>query len=207
MIGTFKGQIIDEKEKTYMIEKMDEHENKLVITESFQIRLRFEKNSFKVRGRHMDDRKIELVLKTLGECVPRAPEKTVEKIEIDEKPTNSKKILVVDDNQINIKIATKMLEKYNYDIDTASSGQESIEKVKNTKYDLIFMDHMMPGMDGIETLKELKKIDGFNTPVIALTADAIVGSKEKFLEAGFDDYISKPIDRNYLDELIKKILG
>lgn len=134
-------------------------------------------------------------------------EEQVEKIEIDEKPTNNKKILVVDDNQINIKIATKMLEKYNYDIDTASSGQESIDKVKNTKYDLIFMDHMMPGMDGIETLKELKKIDGFNTPVIALTADAIVGSKEKFLEAGFDDYISKPIDRNYLDELIKKILG
>lgn len=134
-------------------------------------------------------------------------EEPIEKIEIDEKPTNNKKILVVDDNQINIKIASKMLEKYNYDIDTASSGQESIEKVKNTKYDLIFMDHMMPGMDGIETLKELKKIEGFNTPVIALTADAIVGSKEKFLEAGFDDYISKPIDRNYLDELIKKILG
>ena len=134
-------------------------------------------------------------------------EEPIEKIEIDEKPTNSKKILVVDDNQINIKIASKMLEKYNYDIDTASSGQESIDKVKNTKYDLIFMDHMMPGMDGIQTLNELKKIDGFNTPVIALTADAIVGSKEKFLEAGFDDYISKPIDRNYLDELIKKILG
>ena len=139
---------------------------------------------------------------------PDIKEEKVEKIEIEESNNyNDKKILVVDDNKINIKIATKMLEKYNCVIESASSGQECLDKVKTTKYDIIFMDNMMPGMDGIETLKELKKIDGFNTPVIVLTADAITGSKERFLNEGFDDYISKPIDRNYLDEVVTKILN
>ena len=117
-----------------------------------------------------------------------------------------KKVLIVDDNALNIKIASKLMKEYNFDIDQALSGSECVNKVKSgIKYDLIFMDHMMPEMDGISTFKELTALPDFNTPVIALTADAVVGSREKFLNAGFTDYVAKPIDRKLLDEAIKNI--
>ena len=119
---------------------------------------------------------------------------------------SNKKVLIVDDNKINIKIATKIIEPYKFEIDSATSGLECLEKVKNNHYDLIFMDYMMPEMDGIETLKQLKKFPNFNTKVIVLTADAVADSKEKFLNTGFDEYIPKPIDKNLLNDVIVKLL-
>lgn len=115
-----------------------------------------------------------------------------------------KAALIVDDNKINIKIASKAIEGYNFSIDSCLSGEEAIDLVKNKTYDIIFLDYMMPGMDGIETLNHLKEIDGFKTPVVCLTADAVEGSKEKFLSAGFDEYIPKPIDHDLLDDVIKR---
>lgn len=115
-----------------------------------------------------------------------------------------KRALIVDDNKINIKIASKFIENYKFTIDTCLSGEECISLVKENMYDIIFLDYMMPGMDGIETLKHLKEIEGFNTPVVCLTADAVEGSKEKFLNAGFNEYIPKPIDRDLMDEVIKR---
>ena len=119
---------------------------------------------------------------------------------------NNKKVLVVDDNNLNIKVATKLLEKYNLNIDTASSGEECIDKVKAIKYDLIFMDEMMPKMSGTETLHILKQDLSFDTPVIVLTADALVGMREKYLKEGFLEYLSKPIDKEELEKCLKHFL-
>ncbi len=118
-----------------------------------------------------------------------------------------KKILIVDDNKINIKLASRLLESYHFEIDEALSGSECLEKVKNAKYDLIFLDHMMPEMDGIATMKLLKE-SGYNIPpVIALTANSYSGLKEKYLEVGFSDYLSKPINFKELNKLINKFFN
>ena len=113
-----------------------------------------------------------------------------------------KKILIVDDNLVNIKLATRLLERYKFQIDSATGGNECIEKVKNNKYDLIFLDHMMPDKDGIATMKALKS-SGYKIPaVIALTANSYSGLKEKYLSAGFSDYLSKPINFKKLNKII-----
>ncbi|MCR5520323.1 MAG: response regulator [Lachnospiraceae bacterium] len=113
-------------------------------------------------------------------------------------------ILVVDDNDMNLKVARNLLKLSNIKPDLASSGAECIELMKKNKYDLVLMDHMMPVMDGIETLSRLKeeKLIPDDTHVIVLTANAVVGAKEKYLAAGFDDYLSKPIE---VEELQSKL--
>ena len=118
------------------------------------------------------------------------------------------KILVTDDNTMNIKVASGLLKKFAIKCDSAYSGEETIELVKQKTYDIIFLDHMMPKMDGIETLTILKEqqLITDQTKVIALTANAIVGAEETYLAAGFDDYLSKPIDMGKLEELLHKYL-
>ena len=105
------------------------------------------------------------------------------------------KVLIVDDNKLNLKVARKAIEPFNFEIDECINGAEAIEKVKTNHYDIILMDIMMPIMSGEKAMEELKKIEGFNTPVIAVTADAIAGSKEKYLGEGFTDYIAKPFTK------------
>ena len=121
---------------------------------------------------------------------------------------SNKRILVVDDNKLNLKVALRFMEKYQFQTDEAYSGEECIEKVKSGEhYDIIFMDIMMPTMSGVEAFHELQKIKGFSIPVIiALTADAVEGAREKYLNEGFAEYISKPIVREHLDEVIHKVL-
>ena len=117
----------------------------------------------------------------------------------------NKKVLIVDDNAINLKVAEKLLEKYEINCDCVKSGFECIDKIKEgNKYDLILMDDMMPKMSGTETLKKLKKDDKFNMKVIALTANALTGMREKYLSEGFDDYLAKPIDKYELNRVLKK---
>ena len=119
----------------------------------------------------------------------------------------NKKLLVVDDNKLNLKVAAKCLSAFNFEVDTANSGIECVDRINNgEKFDLIFMDIMMPQMDGVETMHKLKATEGFTIPVIALTADAVEGSREKYLEAGFDDYVSKPIDQMTLGETLNKFI-
>lgn len=121
---------------------------------------------------------------------------------------NDAKILVVDDNSMNLKVAKRMFKDYNIQVDTSNSGFDCLNRINmGSKYDIIFMDIMMPKMGGVETLKKLKEIDTFNTPVIALTADAIQGKMQKYLEVGFNDYLSKPIDRKELKRVLIKLLG
>ena len=119
------------------------------------------------------------------------------------------KILLVDDNELNIKVETKSFARYNANAITAvDSGFKCIEKVAaGEKYDVILLDDMMPKMSGIETLKKLKEIPNFNTPVVALTANAITGMKEKYIAEGFDDYLAKPIEKEQLIQVMNQILG
>ena len=116
-----------------------------------------------------------------------------------------KKVLVVDDNNLNLKLANRLLTSYNFDIDTATSGKECIEKVEKNKYDIVFMDHMMPEMDGITTLKLLKKTDIELPKIIALTANSYTGIKEKYLEDGFDNFLAKPISVKELNKVIYEV--
>ena len=121
---------------------------------------------------------------------------------------DGKKVLIVDDNKLNIKVASKILKEFNLDIDSCESGFECIDKIKdNNTYDLILMDIMMPKMGGVETFKKLKQIDNFDTPVVALTADAIEGKANKYLEVGFNAYLSKPIDKIELNRVLDNILN
>lgn len=116
-------------------------------------------------------------------------------------------ILLVDDNTLNLKVAEKLLKKYNLNVTSVSSGLECLNYTKNKKYDLIFLDHMMPEMDGIHTLYNLKKrVTGFDTPVVVLTANAIEGSKKMYLAEGFCDYLSKPINQVELDRILREQL-
>ena len=117
-----------------------------------------------------------------------------------------KSILVVDDNLLNLKVAERLLKVYKCNITFASSGSECLDKVSNNKYDLILLDDMMPRMSGTETLQKLKEIDSFNTPVVALTANAITGMREEYINRGFNDYLSKPIVKEDLNRVMKKYL-
>ena len=119
----------------------------------------------------------------------------------------NKKVLIVDDSTINLKVAVQVLKPYNFEIITATSGQEAIEKVKTNIIDLILMDIMMPNMNGVETLKKLKENENFKIPTIALTADAIEGMDQKYINEGFNDYLSKPINKGELNRVINKYLG
>lgn len=120
--------------------------------------------------------------------------------------TGNAKILVVDDVEMNLKVFTGLLRNSDLRIETATSGKGCIEKTRETKYDLVFIDDMMPEMDGVETFRQIKKDDenlNRETPFIMLTANAIVGAREKYLETGFSDYLSKPFKPEKLDEMIK----
>lgn len=117
-------------------------------------------------------------------------------------------LLVVDDNKLNLRVASKLLEEFNFEIETANSGAECLEKVSaDNKYALVFMDIMMPDMNGVETMHKLKDMETFTAPVIALTADAMDGSREKYMGEGFDEYVSKPINKVILEETLNKCIA
>lgn len=115
--------------------------------------------------------------------------------------------LVVDDNPLNLEVAKGLLELFDIDVTIADSGAIALAIMQNQKFDVVFLDHMMPVMDGVETLHNIRNLKKFNCttiPVIALTANAIQGTKERFLQAGFSDYISKPISLKSLSEILNK---
>jgi signal transduction histidine kinase/DNA-binding response OmpR family regulator/HPt (histidine-containing phosphotransfer) domain-containing protein len=118
-----------------------------------------------------------------------------------------KKLLLVDDNNLNLKVGTKLLERYNGIVTTSQSGFNCIERIKaGETYDAILLDDMMPKMSGTETLKNLRSIPNFHIPVIALTANAITGMRERYLRDGFDDYLAKPIEKLELIKVLNKVL-
>ncbi len=113
------------------------------------------------------------------------------------------KVLLVDDNRLNIKIAEKLLERYGIKPTSVISGVECVDKVKTEKWDLILLDDMMPNMSGKETLVKLKELDEFSTPVVALTANVLSGNDTKYKSLGFDDYLGKPIDASELVRVLR----
>lgn len=118
-------------------------------------------------------------------------------------------ILIVDDNPVNIQVAKGLMEPYKMQMDAASSGSESIEAVQNKSYDLILMDHMMPVMSGIDAMKHIRTLpdERFKTlPIVALTANATNDARRVFMKEGFDDFLSKPIETQKLDEILRKYL-
>ncbi len=120
---------------------------------------------------------------------------------------DNRKVLIVDDNKLNLKVAQKLLSKYNLLVTTLESGVECIEHIeRGEQYDIILLDDMMPKMSGKETLKKLKENENFKIPTIALTANAISGMKEEYLALGFDDYLAKPIEKIELERVLKEYL-
>ena len=118
-------------------------------------------------------------------------------------------VLVVDDNRMNIRVVEGLLKEYQIGVTYAASGQEALQLVENMSYDFVFMDHMMPEMDGIETMHRIREKVGHyyrKLPIIALTANAAPGNREMFLEEGFDDFISKPIEVSVLERVLKRNL-
>lgn len=121
--------------------------------------------------------------------------------------TNSR-VLVVDDNKLNLKVAEKLLSKYHIQVTLIQSGFECIDQInEGEKYDLILLDDMMPKMNGKDTLKKLKEVEQFKIPVVALTANALSGMREEYLDQGFDEYLAKPIEKIELEKILEKFLG
>ena len=116
-----------------------------------------------------------------------------------------KVVLVADDNAINLTIAKRLLVKFGFEVETCLSGQECLEMAKNKKYDMIYLDHMMPGMDGVETLNNLKQQHAELPPTIALTANASDDSRSEYIKLGFTDYLTKPIDMKELNKILKEL--
>ncbi|MBQ7955462.1 MAG: response regulator [Lachnospiraceae bacterium] len=116
-------------------------------------------------------------------------------------------VLVVDDNRMNIKVIEGVLATYNIKVTTATSGQEALEKIMSANYDFVFMDHMMPEMDGVETLQRIRqKVGSYfqKVPIVALTANAVAGTREMLIGEGFNDFLEKPIERSVLERVLKR---
>lgn len=122
------------------------------------------------------------------------------------------KILVVDDTAMNLTVVKGLLKQTQVQVDTAMSGYECLKMAKENVYDVIFLDHRMPGLDGVETLQRLQQLGqgadfpNKHTPVVALTANAVSGAREEYMAAGFDDYLTKPIDSHKLEEMLHRLL-
>ncbi len=116
-------------------------------------------------------------------------------------------VLVVDDNRMNLRVIEGLLSNYKIKVTSAMSGAEAIEKMTAADYDFVFMDHMMPEMDGVETMHRIRRIPGTyyqKVPIVALTANAVAGTREIMLAEGFDDFLEKPIERSVLERVLKR---
>ena len=163
----------------------------------------------------MDYKQLQLPLITLQlinalngeEIVSSIKKKSFDRSQI--VPLTFARILVVDDNSTNLQVAQGLMAPYRMKIDVSTSGFEAIEMVKKNHYDAIFMDHMMPEMDGIEAARYIRKMEGeyYKTvPIIALTANAMSDAREQFLQAGMNDFVAKPIEMRELHRVIKKFI-
>lgn len=139
------------------------------------------------------------------------PKKKIDTVEfLDAEGTDGKtkkRLLIVDDNKLNLKVALRLLSHYNFEIDELTSGIDCIEKIKSgAHYDLLLLDDMMPKMSGVQTLQKLKELPNYNIPTVALTANALSGMREQYIAKGFDDYLAKQIEKEELDKILAKYL-
>lgn len=150
--------------------------------------------------------------KPIGKFEPFGNDKKEVKSSIGDVKYHGIRVLAVDDNKVNLKLISRCLEKYEMDVTLADSGLKAIKLCKDNEYDIILMDQMMPVMDGIEAMCEIRNLGGFyteggNCVIIALTANAISGVKEELIEKGFDDYLSKPIEFAKMEEMFTGLLS
>ena len=120
------------------------------------------------------------------------------------------KVLVVDDNLVNLDVAAGILSRYKASVTTVASGEDALSSVQYDKFDIIFLDFMMPGMDGMDTLKAIRNLDieyAKTVPIISLTANVVSGAREMFLKEGFTDYLSKPIEIDALEKILMEHLA
>jgi CheY-like chemotaxis protein len=151
-------------------------------------------------------RSLNIVLEPNTAPESEAVERAEKKKKVIREPMPYGKVLIVDDMVSNLDVAKLLLKPYQLQIDSAGSGSQAIKMIKSGKeYDIVFMDHMMPEMDGMETVKTLRK-SGYKHPIIALTANTAKGQADIFLENGFDGYISKPIDIRQLNDSLNKFV-
>ena len=118
-------------------------------------------------------------------------------------------VLIVDDNQMNIRVVEGLMRTYGVQVSYALSGQEGIDMLESKKYDVVFLDHMMPGMDGVETFHHIRRKHDLyfkEVPIIALTANAIAGAREMFMKEGFNDFLAKPVESSVLQRVLKKYI-
>lgn len=145
------------------------------------------------------------ILKLLDACEARTQRRSAGALRIE--PLPEAKVLIVDDNQLNLEIARSLLEPYQMEVDCVSSGKDAVQAVLSNDYNLVLMDYMMPGMDGVETLKQIRSLPEEryrHLPVVVLTANAIEGAREMFLENGFNGFLTKPIDMREVNEALEK---
>ncbi len=172
-------------------------------------------NDEQAESAYMEYRQLQLPLITLqlinalngDEIVSSVKKKSFDRSQI--LPLSFAKVLVVDDNSTNLQVARGLMSPYQMQIDVCTSGFEAIEKIKKTHYDAVFMDHMMPEMDGIEAARLIRNLEGEyfkQIPIIALTANAMNDAREQFLEAGMNDFVAKPIEMRELHRVIKKYI-
>jgi CheY-like chemotaxis protein len=123
-----------------------------------------------------------------------------------EKPRTKGRALVVEDNMVNQRVIVQMIEKRGYAVDVASNGLEALDQLSRTTYDLVLMDCQMPEMDGYEATREIRRLEGSSrhTTIVAVTANAMVGDREKCMDAGMDDYLSKPVKMEALDAMLNR---
>ena len=188
-----KLEFMFEKRNIYMVLENDEH----------------------AEGHYMQYKQLQLPLLCMQlinalngqEIISSVKKKTFDRSQI--VPLSFARVLVVDDNTTNLQVAQGLMAPYRMKIDVATSGFKAIELVKTIKYDAIFMDHMMPEMDGVETTQHIRELNIEYckvVPIIALTANAMSGAKEMFLEAGMDDFVAKPIEMTELNRVPKKFV-
>jgi len=160
-----------------------------------------------IRQSRLYDALIEIMSKATTPERSKPVASLVTKHSLKEKRKRKLRILLAEDNVVNQKVASRILEKSGYQVDVVSNGQEAVEAVKNSTYDLVFMDVQMPEMDGLKATKvirEIEKESGKHVPIIAMTAHAMKGDKERCLEAGMDDYIPKPIQPQDVIDTIER---
>lgn len=156
--------------------------------------------SLSIKQKVMSDRKIENIIEKIKESSTKN-----QNMQVGNYSDNT--VLIVDDSQMNINIAKRLFVKYGFVIEEAISGEECIKKVQEKKYDIVFLDDMMPGLSGVQTLGELKNIGIDLPPVVALTANSYDGLKDEYVKNGFTDYLAKPIESNKLNKIIIDLLG
>jgi CheY-like chemotaxis protein len=123
------------------------------------------------------------------------------------RPPSGARVLIVEDNAANLKVAVRMIERLGYRADTAGNGDEAVKVLRSVDYDAVLMDCQMPEMDGYEATRQIRREEKRHTPIIAMTASAMAGDRERCLAAGMDDYVSKPIKLHIVAATLERWLG